>query len=190
MEKQDAQGVLDLLKYKAKPYRDWEAFSMLPGIYAIYLMGSGSLPFGETVMEGNCLLYIGKTESSQLKRVVNQHFGECKTGNSTLRRSLGALLRTQHNLIPQARSGTETSERRFTNYRFDDAGEEILTEWMVQNLELSFFELDENVVDLEKRLIALSVPPLNLTHNPGNPHKKMLEAARQECRRLAREKSA
>jgi hypothetical protein len=76
------------------------------------------------------LLYIGKTESSQEERDVGEHLANGKTGQSTPRRSLGALLREQLNLRPQPRSHSEMSEKRFTNYKFDEAGEEALTAWM------------------------------------------------------------
>lgn len=189
IEEQYAQQVLDGLTADAAPFRVLKSFSDKPGIYAVYLCGSEPLRICESLLQPCCLLYIGKTESSQQERDAEQHFASGKSGGSTLRRSLGALLRTQLKLTPQPRSQSETSEKRFTNYKFDDAGEDRLTSWMTENLALSFYEYAKPPAEIEKleaKLIAFAVPPLNILSNSRNPHMGSVRAARAECAGMAR----
>jgi hypothetical protein len=136
------------------------------------------------------LLYIGKTESSQEERDVGEHLANGKTGQSTPRRSLGALLREQLNLRPQPRSHSEMSEKRFTNYKFDEAGEEALTAWMKKHLGLGFCELAELTVhELEstrEEPNQVGKTSLNILNNPEGPYRSRLESARKHCATLAR----
>lgn len=189
MENQNAQRVLDGLRGDATPFRALKSFSEKPGIYAVCLCGSEPLRICESLLQPGCLLYIGKTESSQQKRDGEQHFASGETGRSTLRRSLGALLMAQLGLVPQPRSLAEKSDRAFTHYKFDDVGEERLTSWMVHNLALSFYEYTESrvrIVELEEALISNAMPPLNIDKNPSNPYRQALKVARAECAVLAK----
>jgi len=69
---------------------------------------------------------------------MDTHFTSQKTGFSTLRRSVDALLKDelQSTAIPR---GTGSSKSNYQNYRFTDAGEEKLTTWMESNLEIAVF---------------------------------------------------
>ena len=114
---------------------------MVWGVYAFFLV-KGSLAIGQRVFAANSgtPLYIGKTESSQKARDAGRHLSDEGTGSSTLRRSLGAILLADLKHKPGARSDSETTERRFTNYKFDPAGEGRLTKWMNDHLSLAFCE--------------------------------------------------
>src|SRR5579859_3831532 len=64
-----------------------------PGLYAIYgesrtwrELGLGAPPDGRP-------LYLGKAEDSLASRDLKTHFGDGRTGQSTVRRSFAALLR-------------------------------------------------------------------------------------------------
>ena len=78
----------------------------------------------------------------------------------------------------------------FTNYKFDEAGEEALTAWMKKHLGLGFCELAELTVHeleaREKSLIRSVKPPLNILNNPEGPYRSRLESARKHCATLAR----
>src|SRR5438132_10713405 len=101
-----------------------------PGVYAIYLRDlSALLPFGPGA-EG--LVYVGSS-SSLREREFEAHFATGKTGFSTLRRSLGALLKQRFGLVAVPR-GSGNSEDDVANYRFTEAGETKLTVWMERNL--------------------------------------------------------
>ena len=165
---------------------------MVRGVYAFFLRKS-SLTIGHRVFAANnrTPLYIGKTKSSQKARDAGQHLSDEGTGSSTLRRSLGAILLEQLRLKPEARSDSETSARRFTNYKYDMGGEERLTKWMNDHLGLAFCELPKLTIPelraCEARLIRCAAPPLNILHNSGSPFYTDLRLARKHCVALARE---
>ena len=176
----------------AKSVGEISSYSMVRGVYAFFLV-KGSLTVGQRVFASNngTPLYIGKTESSQKARDAGQHLCDEGTGSSTLRRSLGAILLEQLRLKPEARSDSETTERRFTNYKFDTAGEEQLTKWMNDHLSLAFCELPKLTIPelraCEERLIRSAAPPLNILHNSGSPFYADLKLARKHCVALARQ---
>jgi hypothetical protein len=176
----------------AKSVAEISSYSMVRGVYAFYLV-KGSLTIRQRVIAANIgtPLYIGKTESSQKTRDAGQHLSDEGTGSSTLRRSLGAILLEQLRLKPEARSDRETTERRFTNYRFDTAGEEQLTKWMNDHLSLAFCELPNLTIPelraSEERIIRSAAPPLNILHNSGSLFYADLKLARKHCVALARE---
>lgn len=192
MEKTEPKLVLSEIITHTKPYRNIQYFSQKPGIYGItFLGGETTLKCGDSSIKPKTLIYIGKTESSQIKRDVKNHFGTGKTGHSTLRRSIGALLLDDLELKPQPRSITEATERKYTNYKFDDDGEARLTEWMKSNLGIGFCEFDKQEVrGLEKRLIQFSTPLLNIHGNISSPFHTELCLARAKCKELARNKDA
>lgn len=96
------------------------------GVYAIRLISPGSLtPFKEG--DGG-LIYCGMS-SDLAVREFDTHFNSGQTGFSTVRRSLGAILKAELKLASRPR-GTGMSKSNFTNYRFDLAGEERLPDWM------------------------------------------------------------
>lgn len=196
MSKHDHRKNALLLKLRenAEPVSEITSYSKDRGLYGFYLL-KGCLCIGRQKLEaGNdALLYVGKTESSQKVRDAGQHLADGGTGRSTLRRSLGALLREQLNLIPQPRSESETSPRRFTNFKFDAAGEMQLTKWMKEHLSLGFYELPElTIAELrkhEKELIESARPALNIRHNPESPYRTEVELARKRCAGLVRERA-
>jgi hypothetical protein len=107
-----------------------------------------------------------------------------------LRRSLGALLRTQLELNPIPRSTKEKSDNKYSMYKFDEKSEKELTLWMKENLGLAFFNFDntsKEIGHLEENLIQLAVPPLNLKDNPDNPYSAAIKTARKSCMEAARE---
>lgn len=183
--------IIDYLESTLIAINDIMEYSNKPGIYAVGYLGA-NFPLDGTTKYFNQhrIIYIGKTESNQLKRDKNTHFASGKTGQSTLRRSLGAILKNQLNLIPIPRSITEISDRRFTNYKFDNQGEENLSKWMIENLSLAFWELVAGKNELrvtEKSIIKFYVPLLNIIHNGQNPFLKALKELRKECKYIARQ---
>jgi hypothetical protein len=149
------------------------------GIYAFHLTTPSALPGVSIELPG--IIYLGMTDSSL---EVRNHFTHKHSGFSTLRRSLGALLKTS--LALQAiRRGSGPSRINVQNYRFRDADERRLTEWMTANLTYGFAIVDHDASAVERALIAELRPPLNLTHWP-NPQRRPLRALRDVCRQEAR----
>src|SRR5438094_199129 len=103
-----------------------------PGVYAIYVNDPSTLPITGTPKTG--LLYIGMS-SDLAYRDFDTHFSSSGTGYSTLRRTLGALLK-QHLQLCAVPRGKSESPSNFTCYRFLSEGEDRLTRWMEHNLEI------------------------------------------------------
>jgi hypothetical protein len=144
------------------------------GIYAVYLRSGvtlGSLPAGR---EG--LIYLGSS-SDLRQRDLETHFGDKGSSLSTLRRSLGAILRDDLNLsaIPCTPGPSYT---KLTSYKFDPDGEERLTKWMAENLEVGFCLIDDGYADLARSLIEELEPILNL-REWNNPYRRQIKRLRR-----------
>jgi hypothetical protein len=158
------------------------------GVYAIHFYGREfPLQYAVEYVKIRPIIYIGKTESSFSSRDFKTHFANGRTGVSTLRRSLGALLLVELNLKPIPR-GSGRTEMDFRNYKFVDDGEERLTAWMKSNLQLSVYPLNqERIAKIENKLIKLAVPVLNLKDNYGNLFYRTIEEKRNNCVQLAKQ---
>ena len=170
-----------------KKYLEISKFSKSPGIYAVFFFGT-DFPIENIKPKPDEVIYLGKTESSQEKRDAKTHFKSGKTGSSTLRKSIGSLLRNIYNLKPIVRNNSDIIKRRFSHFKFDDNSEEIITEWMQNNLALSFYEYPESkskIKTLETTLIQKLIPLLNIDKNPSNPHLNLLKQIRKESAQLA-----
>lgn len=117
------------------------------------------------------------------EREFDAHFAIGNTGYSTLRRSLGAVLKDELDLRSRPR-GTGASKTNYTNYRFDDAGEQRLSDWMARSLRIGVHELDDPR-EHERDLIAAAWPPLNLT-GWANPERALIRELRKICADEAR----
>ena len=182
------KDIIDKLIAERKPYRAVHSFSDKPGIYALFFMGDEFPLEGCQPNEGE-IIYIGKTETSQKSRDRDTHFATGKTGSSTLRRSFGAMLRQKFSLTAIPRGQADIAKRRLTKFKFDDASEVKLTQWMQNKLGLSYFEFDRAPVEidcLETDLIRELVPVLNIDRkNPNNLWKPKIQALRKETGILA-----
>ncbi|WP_418294745.1 GIY-YIG nuclease family protein [Microvirga ossetica] len=112
------------------------------------------------------------------------HFNHSHSGFSTFRQSLGAILEQTLDLNARPRSsGLSLSNTQ--NFRFDEACEARLTEWMRDNLRYAHVALTERVEAEEADLIRSLEPPLNLT-GWKNPQKPLIQELRRTCVREAR----
>ena len=166
--------LLGLAESKVKP-ADLDLPSA-PGIYAVYLREGDAI--GRATANPDGLVYVGV--SADLKaRGVETHF---KTGGSkfsTLRRSIGALLKGQLDLtaIPRSPGASKSNTR---NYKFTNDGERRLTSWMEDHLEVGFVVVDQGAEDVEKAVITALEPPLNLK-GWKNPQRALLKRLRAVC---------
>jgi len=187
----DVGSLLATLLDAASPISPTTVYSDQPGIYGVFFLG-GEFPLREAGVTSGTLVYIGKTESNQRTRDLKQHLADGKTGHSTLRRTVAALLRTDLGLHPRPRSDTEKTDRRFTHFRLDETGERNLTTWMRANLGLAFLPRGGPIAEIrrtENELIRAAVPVLNLAGNSANPHLERIKAARAECVALAKQRN-
>lgn len=134
-----------------------------PGLYAVFgtpiawkELGLGRPPDARP-------LYVGKSESSLLARDINTHFGNGRTGQSTVRRSVAALLRGTLGLRGMPRNPVQPGY--FANYGLSREDDEQLTSWMKRRLTLAVWAPARPVVlsPVETSLIQQWAPPLNLT---------------------------
>lgn len=161
-----------------------------PGLYAIYGDAAALTQLGVD-REARLPLYVGKSESSLVGRELEGHFAAnrskpARTGCSTVRRSFAALLRDPLDLHAVPRNAEQPE--RFSHYALADGGDERLTAWMHEHLEIAVWVRPSDappLLTVEQALIARWTPPINLKDNPRPwPH---LDAARRLMAREAEE---
>lgn len=136
-----------------------------PGLYAIYgaaeiweELGLGAPPDGRP-------LYVGKAEDSLVTRDLRTHFGDGRTGQSTVRRSFAALLHDALGFRGVPRNAAKPGY--FANYGLTAAHDTALTQWMTGKLALAAWPKPSDCTlplkTIEVALLAELLPPLNLT---------------------------
>ena len=143
-------------------------------VYAVFLNPRGLLL---PIKPGaNGLLYVGASSDGQHAR---NHYVQ-STSHSSLRRTLGAILRWHLGLNPTSRAGESES------FAFPDDSEIILSRWMRANLLTCTIPAEGHDLEkLEVQLIAELQPPLNLTHWE-NPQRTVIKKLRADCVALAK----
>lgn len=178
MEATEVEQAIRALTSDAPPPTPGTA-SPASGVYAIRLISPGLLaPFTEG--DGG-LIYCGMS-SDLAVREFDTHFNSAQTGFSTVRRSLGAILKSELKLSARPR-GTGKSKSNFTNYRFDPTGERRLTDWMQSHLRVRTWAT-QHYEALEAVLKPRLCPLLNL--EAWNPHNATIRALRKICADEAR----
>ncbi len=183
------ETILSHLLDKKKAISETLEFSDKPGIYALFYIGKDKFPISDFVIPDHQIIYIGKTEKSQKSRDADTHFKTGKTGSSTVRKSIGALLSQTQNIIPVIRNLSDVEKGRTSHYKFDQDSEEIVTQWMTDNLSVAFFEYPkskEEINSLETDIIRSIYPVLNIDHkNDQNPHKTLISSLRKQLGLIA-----
>lgn len=133
-----------------------------PGVYAIHGMPQVWDALGLRGGSDGRPLYVGKSESSLQSRDVKTHFAEGRTGWSTVRRSLAALLHDELGLRAIPRNPDNPS--RCANFGLSPEHDAKLTAWMRRQLELSVWEryIPVDLGDLETAVLGVLRPPLNI----------------------------
>ncbi len=134
-----------------------------PGLYAVHGNSVAWKELGLGKPPDDRPLYVGKSESSLLARDVGTHFGDGRTGQSTVRRSVAALLRERLQLHGQPRNPENPGH--FSNYGLSARNDAKLTNWMREHLQLAVWAPEDPVQlrPIEIQVIARLKPPLNLT---------------------------
>jgi hypothetical protein len=168
----------------------------VPGLYAIYAAPGTWAELGLASRNG-VPLYVGKSVSSLVTRELEGHFATnpqkaARTGNSTVRRSFGALLHSALDLRARPRGHARKSVFTHTdhrNFELDEAADQRLTAWMHHRLELSVWSMPPGLTFLELgqvevELIQQWTPPINIRDNPTKDPR--LVAARKRMADQAR----
>jgi len=121
-------------------------------------------------------LYVGKAEKSLNGRDVGTHFATGKTGSSTVRRSLAALLASELDLLPVPRNPAKPDGS--ANFALELAGDQRLSDWMERRLFLATWVKPDGVFldDVETAVVGRLRPPLNLD-KVGEPRERLRSAS-------------
>lgn len=155
--------IIHSINATSKCFMEHHEFPDKPGLYAFALQKDSSLKkFGN----GLQVIYVGKAEDSLKKRDLETHFQNEKTGQSTLRRSIGAILKTEFNAFSFSRNGT-LNKPNIDNYKFNKKAEGGLSEWMKGNLVIGYWLYDSALEKIplrtiEEKLTLLLKPTLDL----------------------------
>lgn len=138
------------------------------------------------------ILYLGKAEDSLRSRLADTHFATGKTGQSTVRRTLAALLGLSPTLR-RSRVREPTRKQLMTmsaNYSIVGPDDRRLTDWMQQNLEVRGVETTwQPLGGLERAVGAVLKPPLDQETPPmwtPNPWRAQVSEARKRMRSIVR----
>ena len=126
--------------------------------------------FSDNFTKNKRLLYIGK---ANLKTRIKSHFSSKGSTNDTLRRSIGAMLRSDLKLQP-------TGLTKKDLFRFCD--ENPLSNWMQNHCT---YACTKNILKKKIDLIQDLKPPFNIRHNEQFCH-SLLDEALERCKVLAR----
>ncbi len=143
-----------------------------------------------------------KAENSLNSRLFDNHLSISKNF-STLRRSIGAVLKDQLRLSASPRISAKTGkinsyyhysyaklknigtdDKNFIIYDIDNYDDENkLNDWIYDNLEYSYFKFI-NPEDIETDVKKIFKPVLNIDHDDDyNTYKKRIENLRLDCRK-------
>lgn len=149
-----------------------------PGLYAIYGDDVAWVDLRIGQAPQGLPLYVGKAEDSLLSRDLDCHFGDGRTGSSTVRRSFAALLRER--LVLSAIPRNPSKPGYFANYGLAPADDAKLTAWMREHLEIAVWPWDNTdpLVDMERIVLQRLNPPLNIA-GVRHAHRASLQAARR-----------
>jgi hypothetical protein len=149
-----------------------------PGLYAIYGDERAWTDLGLTPIQKGRPLYVGKAERSLNGRDVRTHFAPGKTGSSTVRRSLAALL--QHQLTLAAVPRNLAKPDGSANFALEPESEARLSEWMAEKLSLATWTMqkDSTLDEIESVVVRRLRPPLNLD-KVGESRQRLREARKR-----------
>jgi hypothetical protein len=177
----------DILQQMMKSRRPVEEASYpdSPGLYTISMTKQSLL---DGFAKGGDLIYLGKAEDRLSRRDLRTHFRSGATGRSTLRRSIGAILKNKLKLKSIPRSPRRSTQDLY-NYKFSIEGGERLTEWMKTNLEIGFYVPESNISTetlriIEGKMLEYVRAPLNLDQRTKhlNPLADKLQELRARCK--------
>ena len=155
-----------------------------PGLYAFHGDPAAWTSLGIEPAFEDQPLYVGKAERSLNGRDVGTHFAAGRTGSSTVRRSIAALLVDELGLVAVPRNLAKPDGS--DNFGLDPASENRLSDWMQTHLSLSTSIKPDGAVldDVETVVVSRLRPPLNLD-KVGEP-REQLRAARRRTAAAAR----
>lgn len=149
-----------------------------PGLYAIYCDSQACDDIRLSRHPVDSALYVGKAEDSLVMRDIKTHFGDGRTGSSTVRRSFAALLREHLGLTGIPRNPAKPSH--FSNFGLSPEDDAKLTAWMRDRLRIAVWPSDGDrpLRAVELDVLARWQPPLNIS-DVTHDHRDRLRAERK-----------
>lgn len=185
----DINTIIDSFNRTSEKFENHLNYPSKKGIYSFGLTQNSTLKnFGS----GGDVLYVGIAKESLNSRDIKTHFNSNRTGSSTLRRSLGAILKKDFKLVVLPRSEKRTKQDIYC-YKFEFNGEEQLTVWMKNNILVGYCVIEnldyQNLRDIEEDVIKVLKPSLDLDRRTRhlNIHYPELDGLRKICRAEARQ---
>ena len=179
------ENVVNCLNRTTQRLRDNYSIPDRQGIYS-FIVDSDEL--GKFGRPGQ-IIYIGLAEKSLKDRDTENHLKSGQTGWSSLRRSLGAILKERLKLKAIKRD-KDGNKLRADKYKFDKEGEERLTAWMINNLIIGYWTVDnpmplDKLRDLEEKVILKLKPTLDLDRRTKRHN--LLSVDLDELRKICRD---
>ena len=174
-----AEALAALDAPRARPISASSAVPAKPGLYAVHADDAAWTEAGLAEPPDERPLYVGKAERSLASRDVETHFASGRTGSSTLRRSLAALLRERLVLEALPRKRSDPTPPDITNFTLERAGDDRLSAWMRGRLRLATWPAPSgaDLRRIEELVLAQLLPPLNL-RGIETPWREAILAAR------------
>ena len=141
-------------------------------------------------IENNRVIYVGKAQKYIDDRFYNNHLNPIRNF-STFRRSIGAVLKDELSLIALPRIDSNgkimyNAKNVYSNYRFNEDGELKINQWMIDNLEYAFIELDSGVDDIIKILNKSKKKRTHEEELNKQKHKDYMIAQEKEAKKIIR----
>ncbi len=144
-----------------------------PGLYAVFAEREARAELGLPEVAGGQPIYVGKAEGSLLDRDGKTHFALGRTGQSTLRRSIAALLRPSLGL--RGRPRNLDTPGYFDKFDLAPGHDATLQRWIGERPAIATWlkppdETDHDgtyLLAIERALLRRWTPPLNDKDNPG-----------------------
>jgi hypothetical protein len=177
--------IIESIKDSITLLKEFKSLPKEQGIYAFFVGSTNDLgKFGQPDQN----IYVGISEKNISGRDTETHLKTGQTGWSTLRRSLGAVLKSKLNITAQKRD-KNPKKLRPDKYKFDERGENKLTEWMEENLKIGFWSTanlmsKKKLRNEEEQVILRLKPTLDLDRRTKkyNPLAEELDSLRKICR--------
>lgn len=149
-----------------------DAVELIPrelGLYALYGDEGAWAELGLSPAFADQPLYVGKAERSLNGRDVGTHFAAGRTGSSTVRRSLVALLVDELALVAVPRNLAKPDAR--ASFALDTASEGHLSGWMEQRLSLSTWPNGRARPSATRTAVVRQLQPLLNLDKVGAPRR-------------------
>jgi hypothetical protein len=151
----------------------------VPGLYCLRIKDPKALDtvFSNVLAERNhTIIYIGVASKSLQNQFLGQELRA--KGHGTFFRSLGAVL----GYCPEA--GSLLGKSNQNKYKFSSENEQEIIKWIDENLIINWVSANDDLDDIEDKLIKKHLPLLNISGNPGALNN--IRVLKDRCKTIAR----